>query len=118
VGQSFSLYKFVRPFCDRRVDRCAGGKVTAVSAYESARPSIPTRAEIEHFDVLLAAVAIRLARACDDERTGTNGAAPGEALQRLRATVLECVAALEQLQATQRYVRGESEEAGAQADMR
>lgn len=118
MSQSFSLYKFVRPHSDRGVDRSAGGKGNTLSACESPKSRIPTRAEIEHFDVLLAAVAIRLTRACSEERMNADGATPEEALQRLRATVLECAEALQQLQATQRYLRRESDGSGAPAETR
>ena len=62
-------------------------------------------AVIEHFDVLFGAVAARLRLAAENACTGVLASPPDEPLQRLQATVLECVEALEQLQATQRHAR-------------
>lgn len=84
------------------VDRAAN----AAAASDPPSLPIPTDAAIEHFDVLLGAVVARLRFAAQDGRTDANSTSPKVALQRLRTTVMECVDALEQLQATQRYLRG------------
>ena len=118
MTQSFSLYKFERPYLDRDADCNAGGKAKAVSPFHSLQPGIPSEAAIEHFDVLLEAVAVRLTLASGDARTEAIITTPEEALQRLRATVVQCVEALEQLQATQRYLRGTNQRLEAQAQAR
>lgn len=118
MSQSFSLYKFERPHLDYDADCNAAGKAKAVSPFNSLQPGIPTEAAIKHFDVLLEAVAVRLTLASGDARTEAIITTPEEALQRLRATVLQCVEALEQLQATQRYLRGASDGPGARAETR
>ena len=70
---------------------------------------VPSEAAIEHADVLLGAVTARLKRAVDAARDEAEAraasATPEQVLLRLRATVLECVEALEQLQTTQQYLR-------------
>ena len=101
MTQSCSSGKFVKPDLDDDADRNAG----AASALEPPNPYIPSDAAIEHFDVLLGAVSARLRLAVEDARAEAIATTPGEVLRRLRATVLECVEALEQLQATQRKAR-------------
>ena len=98
MTQSSSSDKLVR--CS--VDRVAH----AATASDPLSLAIPTDAAIEHFDVLLGAVVARLGFAVQDGRADANATSPKVALQRLRTTVMECVEALEQLQATQRYLRG------------
>ena len=98
MTQSSSSDKLVK--CS--VDRVAN----AASASDPPSPPIPTDAAIEYFDVLLGAVVARLRFAAQDGRTDANATSPKVALQRLRTTVMECVEALEQLQATQGYLRG------------
>ena len=71
---------------------------------------VPTAAAIEHFDVLLGAVVERLKRAVDaareDATAFTTSSTPQQTLLRFQTTVVECSEALQQLQATQRYLRG------------
>lgn len=78
----------------------------AASASDPPSLAIPSDAAIEHFDLLLGAVALRLQFAAQCGGAEPTVTPPKVALQRLRATVMECVEALEQLQATQRYLRG------------
>ena len=84
------------------VDRVAD----AASASDPPSPPIPTDAAIEHFALLFAAVVERLKGAARYGCTEPTVTPPSVALQRLRTTVMECVEALEQLQATQRYLGG------------
>lgn len=85
--------------------RTARHNAIAMSASDSPNANVPTGAEIEHFDVLLEAVVERLEHAADGLCTDANWTTPEQTLACLRSTVLECVEALEQLQATQRHVR-------------
>ena len=77
--------------------------------------SIPADAMLEYFDVLLGAVAVRLGLAAEHARTEKVATTPEAALQRLRHTVLECVEALEQLQATQQRAHAVGDGSDAQA---
>ena len=78
----------------------------AASASDPLSLPIPSDAAIEHFALLFAAVVERLKGAARCGCTEPTVTPPNVALQRLRTTVMECVEALEQLQATQRYLRG------------
>ena len=98
MTQSSSSDKLVK--CS--VDRVAG----AASASDPPSPPIPSDAAIEHFALLFAAVVERLKCAARCGCTEPTVTPPNVALQRLRTTVMECVEALEQLQATQRYLGG------------
>ena len=98
MTQSSSSDKFVK----FSVDRVAG----AASASDPSSLPIPSDAAIEHFALLFAAVVERLKGAARCGCTEPTATPPSVALQRLRTTVMECVEALEQLQATQQYLRG------------
>ena len=108
MTQSSPTDEFVKPN-----DYTAG----LVPASDPPQSHGPTDAAIEHFDVLLGAVTERLelavAAASDDPRALAAAASPEEALRRLRMTVVECVEALHQLQATQRYLRAWGDGSGA-----
>lgn len=60
---------------------------------------------IAHFGLLLGAVTARIKRATDAAHAESLATSSDEALQRLRWTVMECVEALEQLQAAERNAR-------------
>lgn len=102
MNTSFSSAKVV----NLKFDQYADGNASKASASDPPQRLVPSDAAIEHFDVLLGAVATRLGLAVGDARTEAMAITPEVALQRLRTTVLECAEALEQLQATQRYLRG------------
>lgn len=102
VNQSFNIYKVHKCSVDREVERGSGQSNT----FDPPAVPVPTEADLEYFDVLLGAVTARLGSAADDVHGGTIALRPEQALQRLRTTVLECVEALQQLQATHLYAQG------------
>lgn len=109
MTQSFFIDEFVKP----KLNDTAG----LASASEHPQSHEPSEAAIEHFDVLLGAVTERLKLAVDAARDDASAqaaaAAPEQASRQLRMTVLECIEALQQLQATQRYLRALADELGA-----
>ena len=109
MTQSSFSHKFGKPHLVRDADHNA----LAVSASDPPTLCIPSDAAIEHFDVLLGAVGTRLRQAVADAQTEAINTSEEQALQRLRVIVIECVEALEQLQATQRYVRSVGDGSGA-----
>ena len=70
---------------------------------------MPTEADIEHWDVLFGAVTERLKLTVDESLTLVETEADElmlrDRLRRVGTIVLECVEALEQLQATQNFRR-------------
>ena len=109
MTQSSSSHKFGEPHLVRDADHTAN----ALSASDPPTLWIPSDAAIEHFDVLLGAVGARLRQAVADARTEAINTSEARALQRLRVVVIECVEALEQLQATQQYLRSVGDGSGA-----
>ncbi len=108
MTQSSFSHNLAKPHLVRDADHTA----SAVSASDPPL-SIPSDAATEHFDVLLGAVGARLWQAVEDARTEAINSSEERALQRLRVVVIECVEALEQLQATQRHLRSVGDGAGA-----
>jgi hypothetical protein len=96
VTQSSSLDKLVN------LDREHSG---AAAQPAPSPPRVPLDAATEHFDLLLGAVTARLKRAADAAHAESMATGSEAALQRLRVTVVECVEALEQLQATRQKSR-------------
>ena len=94
MTQSSSLDKLVN------LDRDYGGAAAQPAPCTPAPPRVPLDAATEHFDLLLGAVTARLRRAADAAHAESMATSSEAALQRLRLTVVECVEALEQLQAT------------------
>ena len=109
MTQSSASDKFGTPHLVRAADPVAH----AAAAYEPPNPFIPSDAAIEHFDVLLGAVGARLRQAVADARTEAINTSKARALQRLQGVVIDCVEALEQLQATQQYLRSVGDGSGA-----
>ncbi len=104
---------FSHKFDKRHLIRDADNTANAVSASDPPTLWIPSDAAIEHFDVLLGAVGARLRQAVEDARIEAINTSKERALQRLREVVLDCVEALEQLQATQEHLRSVGDESGA-----
>jgi hypothetical protein len=75
--------------------------VSASVPQVSGLPSVPTDAEIEHWDILFSAVTQRIGRAVAEWSSAENSGEGGVDI--LRATLLECVAALERLHAIKVY---------------
>ena len=115
MTQSASTDPFVKPILDQHADH-----TDAASPSDPAQTRLRAEAAIEHLDVLIGAVAARLKRAAEEAHDDANAhviaTTPDEALQRLRATVLECAEALEQLQATQQHAREVGDGSAAQAE--
>ena len=109
MTQSSFSHKFGKPHLVCDADHTA----LAVSASDPPTRWIPSDAAIEHFDVLLGAVGARLRQAVEDARTEAINTSEARALQRLRVVVIECVEVLEQLQATQQYLRSVGDGTGA-----
>ena len=109
MTQSSFSHKFGKPHLVCDADHTAH----ATSASDPPTLWIPSDAAIEHFDVLLGAVGARLRQAVADARTEAINTGEARALQRLRVVVIECVEALEQLQATQQYLRSVGDGSGA-----
>ena len=80
-----------------------------VSAVDPAEPRVPTEADIEHWDLLFSAVTQRLKLTVGESltlmETEVDELMLRDRLRRVGTTVLECVEALEQLQATQNFRR-------------
>ncbi len=102
MNQSFNIYKVHKCSVDREVERGTGESNT----FDPPAAPVPTKADLEYFDVLLGAVTARLGSAVDDAHASA-AALPSEmALRWLRTAVLECVEALQQLQATHLHAQG------------
>ena len=110
MTQSYSTDKLDKS----NIERTANG----ASASDATQVPVPSETLIEHFEVLLEAVAVRLARAANSVSQNTNETGPEAALRSLRETVGECVEALEQLHATQRCVRRLKDRSGALIETR
>ena len=95
MTQSSSLDKLVNR--DRDYSEAAAAPTLSLSPLP---PRVPLDAATEHFDLLLGAVTARLKRAADAAHAESMATTSEAALQRLRLTVVECVEAVEQLQAT------------------
>ena len=77
--------------------------VSTTSLGGTSLPGRPTDIAVEDWDDLFSAVKERLRRIASEQRAQTPGPPAPDSVGRIQASVLECVEALEQLHATQRY---------------